>query len=257
MSDTRLISLLLVLLVAGLTGCSPSEKLTVRWSAGSTDECVIVLHGLARGAGAMEKIAEALRQEDYQVANVGYPSRKFPIEELAAPTIEEGLLVCRNADAGTIHFVTHSLGGILVRYYLESESIPELGRTVMLAPPNQGSEAVDAFRNWPFYGSIFGPAGLQLGTGEDSVPLALGPVDFEVGIIAGDRSIDPIASIPLSNPDDGRVSVESTKVEGMTDFITVHHSHAFMMKRDAVILQIVHFLDQGRFDRPAELATNP
>jgi hypothetical protein len=246
-----------VILIAGLVACTPSKELSVRWSDGDKDECVIVLHGLARGTGAMEKIAVALQHEGYQVANTGYPSRKLTIEELAEPTIEEGLLACRNADAETIHFVTHSLGGILVRYYLETESITELGRSVMLAPPNQGSEAVDAFRNWPFYGSIFGPAGQQLGTGDDSVPLKLGPVDFEVGIIAGDRSIDPIASIPLTNPDDGRVSVESTKVEGMTDFITVHHSHAFMMKRDAVIRQIVHFLNQGRFDHPADLTTNP
>lgn len=197
----------------------------------------------------MEKIAEALRQEGYQVANVGYPSNKFPIEKLAAQAIDEGLAACRNGDADTIHFVAHSLGGILVRFYLESESIPELGRTVMLAPPNQGSEAADAFDNWPFYDSIFGPAGQQLGTGEDSVPLSLGPVSFEVGIIAGDRTVDPIASITLPNPDDGRVSVESTKVEGMTDFITVHYSHAYIMKRDEVIRQIVHFLNQGRFDK--------
>ena len=145
--------------------------------------------------------------------------------------VGDGLDECRAIEATeTIHFVTHSLGGILVRQYLSENEIPELGRVVMLGPPNQGSAAVDELGDVPGFDWINGPAGQQLGQGEDSVPLQLGPADFEVGIIAGNRTIDPVTSAVLANPDDGRVSVEDTKLKGMTDFVIVDHSHAFMMR---------------------------
>ncbi len=208
-------------------------------------DCVIFLHGLARTPASMDKAAAAFEESGYEVANVGYPSRKLPIEELAPLAIEAGLEQCPSDSV--IHFVTHSLGGILIRYYLEQQDIPNLGRVLMLAPPNQGSEVVDAIGRFPGYKAINGPAGLQLGTNEDSVPLALGPVDYEVGVIAGTRTINLLLSQYLSNPDDGKVSVENTKVEGMADFIAVPSSHPFIMKSPVVIEQAITFIRTGQF----------
>lgn len=211
-------------------------------------DCVILLHGMARSAKSMNKMARALTEDGYQTANVNYPSRDHEISELAEIAIEDGLSQCRDfADTERIHFVTHSLGGILVRQYLSSAAIDELGRVVMLGPPNQGSEAVDDLGGVPGFDWINGPAGRQLGKGENSVPLSLGPVDFEVGIIAGNRTIDPLTSAVLTNPDDGRVSVEDTKVEGMSDFVVVKHSHAFMMRMRKPIELTKLFLRTGRF----------
>ena len=150
-------------------------------------------------------------------------------------------------DVQSIHFVTHSLGGILVRQFLSENDIPELGRVVMLGPPNQGSAAVDELGDVPGFDWINGPAGRQLGQGENSVPLKLGPADFELGVIAGNRTIDPVTSAVLENPDDGRVSVEDTKLEGMADFIVVDHSHAFMMRMSHPIDLTIHFLRNGNF----------
>ncbi|TDJ39817.1 MAG: alpha/beta hydrolase, partial [Gammaproteobacteria bacterium] len=181
----------------------------------------------------------------YVVSNRGYPSRKFPIEELAPMAIEAGMEEC--PEEGSVHFVTHSLGGILVRYYLEHNEMPALGRVVMFAPPNQGSKVVDSFRAVPGYKAINGPAGMQLGTDENSIPLMLGPVDFEVGIIAGTKTFNPILSQYLANPDDGKVSVESTKVDGMTDFITIAVSHPFIMESTEAIEQAMTFISTGRF----------
>jgi hypothetical protein len=214
----------------------------------SASECVVLLHGLMRTSGSMVKMQDALRDDGFEVVNVDYPSRHLKIEELAPIAVEGGLSGCRwFKDVDRIHFVTHSLGGILLRQYLVNNEIPELGRTVMLGPPNQGSAAVDKFVGVVGYEWINGPAGRQLGKGEESVPLSLGPANFELGVIAGDRSIDPITSAVLENPDDGRVSVEDTKLEGMDDFVVVHHSHAFMMRMRVPIGLTILFLRTGGF----------
>jgi hypothetical protein len=118
----------------------------------------------------------------------------------------------------------------------------------MLGPPNQGSEAVDELGDVPGFDWLNGPAGRQLGKGPASVPLQLGAADFEVGIIAGNRTIDPITSAVLDDPDDGKVSVEDTRLEGMADFIVVEHSHAFMMRLQRPIELTIHFLQTGRFE---------
>jgi pimeloyl-ACP methyl ester carboxylesterase len=213
----------------------------------ASGECVVLLHGLARTSDSMAKIEDALRASGYSTANVDYPSREHTIEALAPEAVERGLDACRVRGPRTIHFVTHSLGGILVRYYLRDHAIPELGRVVMLGPPNQGSEVIDRFGDVPGFGAVNGPAGGQLGTGEGSVPLALGPVSYPVGVIAGTKSINPILSSALPDPDDGKVSVERTRVEGMSDFIAIESSHPFLMRNAEAIRQTLAFLGNGAF----------
>jgi pimeloyl-ACP methyl ester carboxylesterase len=211
-------------------------------------DCVVLLHGLARSAISMNPMQRALIAEGFETANIDYASREHTIEELAEIVIPQGLEACRaKDDVGHIHFVTHSLGGILLRQFLSMHPIPDLGRVVMLGPPNQGSVAVDELRDVPGFDWLNGPAGLQLGKGEDSVPLKLGPATFELGVIAGNRTIDPITSSVLENPDDGRVSVEDTKLDGMADFVVVEHSHAFMMRMRRPIDLTIRFLNSGSF----------
>lgn len=222
--------------------------LLISSSASFASECVVLLHGLARSSSSLAKMQEAIEEEGYATANIDYPSRDHTIEELADIAVEDGLSECRsNKNIEKIHFVTHSLGGILVRQYLSINSIDELGRVVMLGPPNRGSDAVDDLEGLPGFDWLNGPAGRQLGKGEDSVPLSLGPANFELGVIAGDRSIDPITSAVLEDPDDGRVSVADTKIEGMNDFVLVHHSHAFMMRMQKPIALTIAFLRDGSF----------
>lgn len=210
-------------------------------------DCVILLHGLVRSSTSMQALEDRLSKEGYFVVNHDYPSRANDIATLAAKEIPAALAMCPVAEK--IHFVTHSLGGILVRYYLRDHIIPNLGCTVMLGPPNNGSQVVDAMKDVPGFAFINGPAGLQLGTDKNSVPVNLGPVNFELGVIAGTRSINLILSNFLPNPDDGKVSVASTKVESMADHITVPVSHPFLMKDEAVINQVMYFLKNGHFLR--------
>ena len=218
-------------------------------SAATADECVIILHGLLRTSSSMEAMAEAVEAAGFVAVNIDYPSREYPIEVLAPMAVGKGLVLCEAAGAtDRIHFVAHSLGGILVRKYLTEKEIMNLGRVVILGPPNQGSKAVDELGDVPGIDWVNGPAGRQLGKGPASVPLKLGPADFDLGIIAGNRTIDPITSAVLDDPDDGKVSVEDTKLEGMNDFIVVEHSHEFMMRLEQPIALTIRFLTTGSFN---------
>ncbi len=212
------------------------------------NQCVILLHGLARTHLSMQPMQQALQKAGYCVVNIDYPSRRLPIEELAFIAVEQGLQQCRkHCGDGSIHFVTHSLGGILVRQYLTRHTLQNLGYVVMLAPPNQGTEAVDFLRKLPGYQWLNGPAGLQLGTTSEDVPRKLGPVNFELGVIAGEISFNPILSSMISSPDDGKVSVQNTQVEGMRDFITLPVNHTFIMRSKQAHRQTLHFLQHGCF----------
>lgn len=238
-----LLSVTGILPLLGAVGCVSVE--TVQ-TVDPNGDCVVLLHGLARTSASMEKMQHALRRDGYRVVNESYPSRKHPIETLAPLAIDSALEQCGALeDSAQIHFVAHSLGAILLRYYAANRTIDKLGRVVMLAPPNQGSKAADALRGFPGYDWINGPAGSQLGKGEDSVPLALDPPDFEFAVIAGNRTVDPITSAVLPNPDDGKVSVDDTKLAGMTDFALVGVSHAFIMKKGAVIDMVKRYLREG------------
>lgn len=220
-------------------------------------DCVILLHGLARSSGSMDKLEQHLDSLGFAVVNQDYPSTKHSVAKLTDIAIPPALELCDEKRASRTHFVSHSLGGILIRKYLGDNKIENLGRVVMLAPPNKGSEAADKLSKLPPYQWLNGPAGNQLGTNPYSTPNQLGAANFEVGIIAGNKTVNPILSQLLPNPDDGKVSVERTKLEGMTDFIVVEHSHTFIMQADDVIEEVTHFLKLGVFSESAHKATRP
>jgi pimeloyl-ACP methyl ester carboxylesterase len=235
--------------------CMPQPKPGINTS--NVDQCVILLHGLARTTSSMEEIQNALSAEGYYVVSVDYPSRKHPIEDLASSVIPDKISTCNSHVDGDIHFVTHSLGGILVRQYLAENTIDNLGRVVMLSPPNQGSEVVDALKDVPGFFLINGPAGMQLGTDANSVPANLPPVTYEVGVITGDKTVNYILSMIIPGDDDGKVSIDRARVEGMADFLVVNHSHTFIMKSEDVIAQIAAFLHAGQFNHPADPHLSP
>lgn len=234
--------------VAALVGALTCVFPTMVLANPVNPDCVVLLHGLARTSASMESMSQALQGQGYVVVNHDYPSRDHNVQDLAQLTIPKALAGCPE-QAEKVHIVTHSLGGILVREYLQATPIPKLGRVVMLGPPNQGSEVVDRYRNVPGFKLLNGPAGMQLGTDPQSVPASLGPANFTLGVIAGTKTFNPILSLSLPNPDDGKVSLERTKVEGMTDFIAVPHTHTFMMDAELVVEQVLHFLAHAKFRR--------
>lgn len=212
----------------------------------ANQDTIVFLHGLGRTWLSMAWLASQARRRGYAVVNHGYRSRRYTIEEHAEQLrILVRAITCR----GSIHFITHSLGGIIVRAMLADRGTrPEcLGRVVMLSPPNQGSELADFLSGNPIFHAVLGPAAGELGTSGTSTPNLLGPVDFDVGVITGDRALFPWPSRIFPGPGDGKVTVERAQVSGMRDFLVVRRSHSFIMYGSDVAEAAFHFLEQGRF----------
>ena len=216
--------------------------------ARSAPDTVVLLHGLARSERAMRPLERRLEAAGYRVHNLPYPSTELPPEALVAHLAEQLAGCC--ADVARPSFVTHSLGGILLRAYL-AEHAAGVGRVVMLAPPNHGSELADVVAGSSLLRLAFGPTAAQLGTDLASLPNRLPPATYELGVIAGTRSINPLSGLLLPGDSDGTVSVASTRLAGMADFVTVPTSHTFILRSDAAGEQAVEFLRHGRFRREA------
>jgi len=230
---------------------SPSRnpsRLSVQSEIGGHPECVVLLHGMARTPRCMKKMSRFLNEAGYDVFNIGYPSTRHSVDELTTKVfgaIREQVL---KREYRKVHFVVHSLGSILVRTHLKANELPNLGRVVMLSPPSQGSEVVDKLRGIFLYKWINGPAGLQLGTGPDSVPSNLGPVTFDCGVLTGRKSINWILSLMIKGENDGKVSVERAKLDGMRDFRVLDVAHPFIMKNPEAMRLALEFLRNGRFN---------
>lgn len=214
------------------------------------EACVVLLHGLARSATSMWLLELRLQDEGFFTVNESYPSTTTPLRELIENVPPPSIAKCENRRP--IHFVTHSMGGVIMRGYLAKHQVDGLGRLVLLAPPNKGSELVDTMLQVPGFDWLNGPAGAALSADIDSIPNTISDTDAEYGVIAGNLSLNPLFSSFIPGDDDGKVSVESTKFAAMTDHITLYVSHTFIMNSTDVADQIIGFLLTGRFSRPED-----
>lgn len=225
-------------------------------SGADNRELVVVLHGVAVTHRWMRRVARGLEAAGYRVVNRTYPSRTLSIERLGGEWLPRLLREEGAADAPRVHFVAHSMGGIVVRFWLRGcgdAPPPNLGKIVMIAPPNHGSEVPDRLRGLALFRRVIGINGARLGTGGDSVARELSrdafPAGVAVGVIAGNRSVNPLFSSWIEGENDGTVSVASTRLAGMRDHIVMPHSHSGILLRESVVGQTVHFLREGKFAR--------
>lgn len=246
----------LMILAAGLmallsVGCSSKTELIVRSPelANNLSQCVVLIHGLGRSSSSMTEMQDALLREGYQTVNLGYSSTQDDIETITKEDYPRALQRCIAFKPEAIHFVTHSLGGIILRKAFGNAKPENLGRVVMLSPPNKGSKLVDTIKDWWLFQWLMGPAGQQLTTGADFKALQLGKADFNLGIITGNRHafFDSWFASMIPGVDDGKVSVENAKLEGMDDFLVTNDSHPFIMNSEYVQKETIHFLQYGKF----------
>lgn len=209
--------------------------------------CAILLHGITKGRESMAPLAQALLENGYYVVNLDYPSRKQPIEQLAASTIPRGLAACKQAGASPINFVVHSMGSLLLRQYYAQRSAGEVHRAVMLGPPNRGSRLGNFLSCIPWIKDLNGPAGKQMGVDPQSVPSQLGPIPFATGVIAGTRSYNPLFAAIIRGDDDGRVGVPSTYVQGVCARMTLPVTHGGLTEDRRVAPEVLRYLRSGRF----------
>lgn len=212
---------------------------------------MVLMHGLGRTQTSMVVLAQRLQQAGYNVTSVDYNSRGGSLTEHVETLAAEVSSCC--AAASRVHFVGHSLGALVIRQYLADSPPEALGRVVLLAPPNQGSELADWFRQLPF-GNLLGPTGKALGTRDTDIPASLPLPEYDVGIIAGNRSLNPIGSALIPGPDDGVVGVEHTRIDGVP-LIVVRQSHTFLMNSRSSAEAIIGFLRTGTFPDEAMGAT--
>lgn len=215
-------------------------------------ELVVLLHGILRSKTDMLFLTKFFEKRGYKTLNILYPSREQRLEGLS-DFVHNKIITCPHySENTTINFVTHSMGGLITRYYIAREKPKNLGKVVMLGPPNTGSEFADWLSETeilaPIFKTVFGPASQQLKTDYEHID---GDITYPLGVIAGNMSINPLAPWVLDGEHDGIVPVERTKIEGMKDHIVMAATHSFMMFNTDVMKQALHFLQNEVFDHAA------
>jgi len=195
---------------------------------------LILIHGLKRSSLSMKKLEKHFSKLEYIVLNFNYPSSKFKIGKLSKNYLKPFIEKNCNDKKKKINFITHSLGGILLRYFLANNKLKQLNKIVMLAPPNKGSKYADFFSKIKLANMIMGPALKQLKTDKNSIPnKIITKQTNKIGIIAGKF--------------DDKVPADFAKLKGMADFLIVPHVHSFIMYGDKVIEASENFLKNGEF----------
>lgn len=207
---------------------------------------VLFLHGHGRFGASMIRLKRAASRSGYATLSPSYPYRRSlsDIVEWLSPRIA-------NFEArlnGPLHIVTHSLGGLVARACLAENRPQRLGRVVLLAPPNAGSELADVLFRIGLANLALGRSGAHLRTKRSPVDEAkLGIIDYPVGIIAGSKSLLPMPSQLMVGPHDGKVRIAATHVDGETDHLTLPVTHTFMVYDRRVIRETLAFLERGAF----------
>lgn len=216
----------------------------------TTAPSIILLHGFGGHPLQTALLARRLRVSGYDVANIGYPSWRWPIGRVLAH-LHRRITAASAHTPPSLHFVGHSMGGLLLRAYLARHQPHNLGRVVMLGTPNSGSELADLLYRIRLHPLILNHAGILLRTNRDAATQALfGTVNYPLGVIAGDRAmIGALPNLVFRAPNDGKVSVAATHLSGQSDHLILPVAHTAMIYSQPVADQVAHFLREGRFKR--------
>lgn len=256
MRHALILSSLLFLGSGLISGCATTLERPERITP-HQQECVVLLHGLWRSNIAMWPIEEALLEAGYTVVNLDYPSTRASLAELAERHLAPAVTLCENSVQGPTHLVSHSMGGIVIRQFLQNHTLKHPGRVVMLSPPNQGAELAIAFRDWPLFDLIVGEAAASLSSDERGALSQLQPISLDTGIIGGDRHNRWLSTGLITEPHDGTVSLASMPLPEMKDFSIVPENHVSIRRSPEVHTRIIRFLESGRFEQSPKACATP
>ncbi|MDX1917369.1 MAG: hypothetical protein SFT68_05245 [Rickettsiaceae bacterium] len=214
-------------------------------------ECVVLVHGFGKGRFSMGRFNSYFIEHGYKTIPVNYASRAYDIKYLAEyevlPQIEEESSVCSK-----IHFVGFSMGGVITRYILAFHRPDNLGRVVFIGSPHAGTELVDYFGQYKWISNLLGPAAMDLHSQSQFLNSVPNYVDYTAGVISGNFSLSPLGWVVFSAKEsDGTVSVESSKIEGMSDHLILKTSHTRLPYSPRVLEETLYFISKGEF-RKAE-----
>lgn len=211
-------------------------------------ETVVLLHGMGRTRVSMAVLQKRFDRAGYETLNFPYGQTGATLDELSGSL---AAFLDKKVSTPRYHLVGHSLGNIIVRHAMREPLRPGLGRVVMLAPPNRPARLAKLLRENGLYRSLMGDSGQKLG--DDAFYATLPAPSVEFGVIAGDKG----QGMTFSEPNDGLVEVEGTKLAGMADFAVVHHTHTFLMNAPDTFALCRRFLETGRFEAAAGANAGP
>lgn len=224
--------------------------LTLLASTSYARDCVVLIHGMNRTPFSMRAISAYLSKHGYDVVNKHYPSNTLSTDQVSKKYVNNFVRDCRAKSPKHIHVVTHSMGGVLIRYFLKNHRLPQGSRIVMLSPPNHGSEMADRLQNSAIYQASMGPMGQELRTGDKGITKQLPEyLPYDIGIITGNFNMNATSIGAFKTNSDGKVSVTSARLKGMKDFLVVNATHTFITIRPDVVYQIGYFLENGQFKK--------
>ncbi|WP_269542951.1 esterase/lipase family protein [Cerasicoccus fimbriatus] len=226
---------------------SPSKTQVHEYGIRDGGETVVLLDGIGPKFRHLDKMINTLAAPKRRVLLIDYPSTRNTIEALVDDELAPAIAGAGIDADQPLHFVTFSMGGIMARQYLKHHQPDNLHRVVHIAPPNHGSEVADWLKKVPLFRSRFGKAGQQLVTDASSLPNRIGPANYEAGVIAGCKSLDPWFAWMFNGPHDGKVSVESARLDGMRDFAIVPSNHYLIMNHPKTLELTHRFLAEGNF----------
>ncbi|MCH2174619.1 MAG: alpha/beta fold hydrolase [Lentisphaeria bacterium] len=209
-------------------------------------EQVVLVHGFLSLGAAMKPMGRSLRNAGYEVYTVSYPTHSLTPREVVE-YVSNQINALPIKDDEPVHFVAHSMGGIILRKYLEDTPHNNLGKVVMVGTPNRGIPLLSELDDYSFYHLLLGPTAINLGIDSEDFPNQLSSPYYPLGVIAGTKSRIPFSNSLLGETNDGVVPVSRVRFLGMTDYMEVPVTHQQQRKHPLVIKEVKYFLEKGYF----------
>lgn len=212
------------------------------------NEIIILVHGFNKNKKDMSFLQKYFNNLNYETVTLSLPTI-FSSLEHCTDLFEEKLFKIQNIKNNRyskIHFVGHSFGGLIIRKFLSRHFIKNIGRCVLIATPNQGSQLADITNNYFSFSLniVKSLKSMLIQNLNISSPIN---ESIEIGVIAGNKCNLLLGHLFLPKNNDGRVEINSTKIDNMKDYIILEYGHKEIHHKLKTANYIKSFLQKGEF----------